>query len=467
MAVIIASLNMTALRANVERLDPQSVVVIGSGVGALTTSIFLARSGLRPIIISGKNVGGALTQSSMIQNWPGEYEISGVDLTKKMQDQAIKNGVEFRELEVVNVDFSKRPFSIKTEELYDKNKTNEFLVDYCVIATGSEPNKLEVKGESEYWTKGVYSCAVCDGALYRGKTVAVVGGGDSAILDAQYLSQIAKKVYVIVRKSDLKANEKKRAQNLFSQNNVEFLFETQVKEIKGNQDFVTNIVLEKKSSFSILDVDAVFLAIGSKPNTELFEYKVPLDNNGYIVKDQNGKTSIDGVYAVGDVADPFIKQAITASGDGARAAIALSESLFQKKNAVQKDAPHTVTKSSLDMKKEKNVKTNSDFCDQVVYIKDYNQFLQEINNSKIPIVVDFYASWCGPCRHLSPKLDSYAKQLKGKVKILKVDVQQNSQLADRYKIRSMPTLIVLTKEGKEEERWLGVGEIVQYLESLR
>ena len=190
---LLTSFVFSSLAMSQDKKDTQSVVIIGGGVGALTSAIYLARSGVIPIVIEGRLPGGALSQSPKVQNWPGEFEISGMDLMDKIHSQAIQNGVLFLEEEVTDVDFSKRPFKITAKDVYDPSKAHVLEAESCIIATGSEAKRLHVKGENEYWSKGVYSCAICDGSLYKDKVVAVVGGGDAALAEAEYLSLIAKK----------------------------------------------------------------------------------------------------------------------------------------------------------------------------------------------------------------------------------------------------------------------------------
>ena len=399
----------------------QSIVIIGGGVGALTSAIYLARSGVIPIVIEGRLPGGALSQSPKVQNWPGEFEISGMELMDKIRSQAIQNGAIFLQEEVVDIDLSKRPFKITSRDIYDSSKAHVIEAESCIIATGSEPKRLHVKGEQEYWSKGVYSCAICDGSLYKDKIVAVIGGGDAALIEAEYLSLIAKKVYVVVRKGVLRANEKQRVETVRALPNVEFLFESEIQEIKGSEYGVCEVVLSKKGKTSSLAVDGVFLAIGSRPNSQLFAGQLQLDPNGYIKVTNDSETSTPGVYAVGDIADPYFKQAISAAGEGAKAALKAHNYLFQK----------------------------------------------ELQNAKTTVLVDFYATWCGPCRQLSPKLEEFARDLQGKAKILKVNIEACGDLASLYQIRSMPTLVVLDSQGKQVGRKTGTKDIIDYMKTLK
>ena len=308
------------VRAN-ESKDPQPIVIIGSGVGALTSAVYLQRAGINTLVIEGENPGGAITQSPNVQNWPGELEINGQTLVEKIRKQAEENGAKFVSQEVIAVDFTKRPFTITMRDVYDHEKMQTIEAKSCIIAMGSMPKLLGIPGESGdggYWTRGVYSCAVCDGALYRGKNVAVIGGGDVAILEADYLSNIAKKVYVILRSDQFRTIEILRKNALIKKPNVEVLYNTKIDQITGNGQNVTHLNLSTKND---LPIDGVFVSIGAKPNSEIFKHQLDLDENGYIRLKQDQLTSVPGVFAIGDIVDPHYKQAISAAGHGETAAL--------------------------------------------------------------------------------------------------------------------------------------------------
>lgn len=304
----------------------EDVIILGGGVSGISSAIYLARAGYRPIVIEGKVPGGVLIQSQLIQNWPSEEEISGEELMQKMKAQAITCGVLFASEQVVSVDFEKKPFRIVTEHLRDK-KRKRYLSKACIIAMGAVPNRLHIPGETTYWGKGLSNCAVCDGFLYKGKTVAVIGGGDHAILEAEYLSKLAEKVYVFVRKGTFKTVESDRLAKLFNQKNVEIFFHSEVQEIMGTEETIESIRVVSQKQTRNFYVDGVFLAIGALPNTSVFQDQLQLDSKGYVLLEQDQQTSIKGVFAAGDIVDPVYKQAISASGDGAKAALQAKEFL--------------------------------------------------------------------------------------------------------------------------------------------
>lgn len=445
------TLNIAAPQAEIETY---SVVVLGGGVGALTSALYLARAGHRPLVIEGGAPGGLLTQSHSVQNWPGELEIEGQVLTDKIRSHAQASGAVLIEEEVVAVDFSKRPFELKTRSVQKKGFSRTIFADSCIIAMGTTPNFLGVAGEKEYWGQGVTNCAICDGSLYQDQIVAVVGGGDAAVLEAMYLAKIAKQVHIFVRKDELRANEVKRIALLLEQPNVAIHYQTEIEAILGDGERVTGALLKKANlEQETIALNGVFLAIGSKPNSELFQGALKLDEKGYIILEKDQETSIPGVYAVGDIVDPIYKQAISASGDGAKAALQAQQFLMDRSEPIvrlkkgQKKFSHSV---------ENNV----------IEIASKSHFEKELKESRCTVVVDFYATWCGPCKRIASLIEATAARLVGKVRFLKVNVDQVRDLSQFYHIRAMPTVLVFNSEGMVVDRKIGTDEIASLLEQI-
>ena len=431
--------------------EKASVVILGGGVGALTSALYLGRAGIEPLVIEGNIPGGLLTQSHSVQNWPGVMEIRGEELVGKMKAQAEASGTKFLSEEVVAVDLSKRPFVFTTRSLGEGKGGRTIVAESCIIAMGTTPNFLRVPGEKEYWGRGVTNCAVCDGSLYRDRVVGVVGGGDAAVLEALYLAGIAKEVHLFVRKDQLRANETKRIDDLLEKPNVKILYETEVASVEGDGAEVTGVTLQ---GGAFVPLDGLFLAIGSRPNSELFQNRLRLDDKGYIVLSKDQETSVDGVYAVGDIVDPVYKQAISASGAGAMAALQAQKFLMDH------------SKPLANLKKGKKYNSSQELASKVIEIDSLDQFQQELASGESLVVVDFYATWCGPCKQLSPRIEASASQLNGKVKFLKVNVDKMGDLSKTYKIRAMPTVILFDAKGAILERKVGAEQISNLLKQL-
>jgi thioredoxin reductase (NADPH) len=432
------------------------VIILGGGVGALTAATYLSRAGIQPVVITGPVVGGTITQSTNIQNWPGELTISGDVLSDKLYKQAEASGASLLAEDVVSVDFSQKPYLITTKKLFSGD-LKTYKAEACIIALGATPNLLNVPGEAKYWAHGVYSCAVCDGALYKDKTVAVVGGGDSALVEVQYLSNIAKKVYLIVRGDQMRTVEKRRAEEILSKPNVEVLYKTKIQEIKGKEDHITHLLLQDQSSKTgaQIAVDALFLAIGSHPNTELFQKQLELDEKNYIILKRDQQTSLDGVFAIGDISDPKFKQAITAAGDGAKAALQaqeyLSSTVSHKKKQLR---PQTV--ATIEQK-------------EVIEIRSRPHFEAIIKQAHGPVFVDFYSTRCGPCRTFSPIYESWAKEYSGPILFLKANADIVPELFDKYRIGAVPTLAIFNNQGSIVRKSAGseIGKIEKCLQEIK
>ena len=295
-------------------------LIIGSGPAGYTAAIYASRANLQPVEYCGLQPGGQLTQTTEVENFPGYPE--GVDGNQMMMDlrqQAERFGADIRDGEIVEVDFSTRPYRLKDDAGV------EIEADTVIIATGASAKYLGLPDEQKYMGMGVSACATCDGFFYRKKTVAVVGGGDTACEDALYLSGLAKKVYLIVRKPFLRAS-KVMQQRVMSAENIEILFEYNTLGLFGD-DGVQGAHLVKRrgepdEQLVDIAIDGFFLAIGHKPNTDLFRPWLETDEVGYLKKvDGTPRTALPGIFVAGDCADPVYRQAITAAGTGCQAAI--------------------------------------------------------------------------------------------------------------------------------------------------
>ncbi|KKP35570.1 MAG: Tthioredoxin reductase [candidate division TM6 bacterium GW2011_GWF2_32_72] len=290
------------------------VVILGSGPAGLTAGIYTSRANLKPILVEGNKPGGQLMSTSFVENWPAEKKIMGPELMMKMINQTKALGCEFISGEVTKVDFSKKPFTLWTSE------NEEIKANSVIIATGATPLKLKIPGETEYWTKGVSSCAVCDGPFFQGKKIVVVGGGNSGVENAAFLANYSDNITLIQIKNSLTASPKEQ-ERVLNHPKINIIYNTAVTEILGDGSKVTGINIKDIASGKnqTLNTDAVFVSIGLSPNTKPFEGQLDLDH-GYIKLKNHSETSADGIFAAGDVADYTYKQAITAAADGCKAA---------------------------------------------------------------------------------------------------------------------------------------------------
>lgn len=301
-------------------METTKCLIIGSGPAGYTSAIYLSRAGISSVLYSGIQPGGQLTQTTTIENYPGFPQgVEGFDLMENMRQQAVNVGAEVRNGIITDIDLSKRPFVATVDG------TSTISADAVIVATGASAKYLGLADEQKYAGMGVSACATCDGFFYRKKVVAVVGGGDTACEEAYYLSNLAKKVYMIVRKPYLRASAAMQ-QRVNEKENIEILYNTNTVGLFGEQ-FVEGAHLVQfkgtdKEQMLDIDIDGFFLAIGHKPNTDFLKGQVALDEQGYIALGGiTTETSVKGVFAAGDVADPHYRQAIVAAGSGCRAAL--------------------------------------------------------------------------------------------------------------------------------------------------
>ncbi|MGI9526210.1 MAG: thioredoxin-disulfide reductase [Weeksellaceae bacterium] len=295
-------------------------IIIGSGPAGYTAAIYAARAEMNPIIITGMEPGGQLTTTTDVENFPGYPEgITGPDMMTDLQKQAERFGTTVLFDMVTEVDFSKEIGGVHTV----KTSNGEVFKTYSVIiCTGASAKYLGLEDEKKYAGSGVSACATCDGFFYRGKDVAVVGGGDTAAEEATYLAKICNKVYLLVRRDEFRASQIME-NRVRETKNIEILFNHELEGLSGNNVVEkAHVINNQTNEKSILDVDGVFIAIGHKPNTDIFAGKLKMDESGYLItKPKTTETEIPGVFAAGDVQDNVYRQAITAAGTGCMAAL--------------------------------------------------------------------------------------------------------------------------------------------------
>ena len=298
----------------------KKLIILGSGPAGYSASIYAARAGLNPALIAGSQEGGQLTTTTDVENWPGDSDgLQGPDLMKRMKDHAMQFDVEMIADHIDSVDLTQKPFLLTGSDSY--------TADALIISTGASAMYLGLPSEKEFLGKGVSACATCDGFFYKDQEVLVIGGGNTALEEALYLSRICSKVTLVHRRDELRG-EKILQDRVFEQESagkIEILWNTQLEEVLGDKAGVTGALLKQNGTEIKRDVMGIFIAIGHKPNTDIFDGQLDMDN-GYILiqSGTNGsvtKTSVEGVFAAGDVSDQIYRQAVTSAGFGCMAAL--------------------------------------------------------------------------------------------------------------------------------------------------
>jgi len=316
------------------------VVIVGSGPAGLTAALYAARADLSPIIFEGPEPGGQLMQTTDVENYPGYAEgVMGPQMMEDFRKQASRFGADCRYGYVTDIDFSKRPYKLTVDE-----ETTVFAKS-IIIATGASAKWLDMPSEKRLKGKGVSACATCDGAFFRNEHVIIVGGGDTAMEEATFLTKFARKVTVLHRREELRAS-KAMQQRAFENEKIEFLWNTELEEILGDPVVEGVKVYNNKLKETIIldDVTGVFIAIGHKPNTDLFKNVLEMDDVGYIITEgQSTRTNMPGIFACGDAMDPIYRQAVTAAGTGCRAALDAERYLTDAKDeeAIAKEHWHS------------------------------------------------------------------------------------------------------------------------------
>ena len=307
-----------------QKLDTFDVIIIGSGPAGFTAATYTSRAKLKTLVISGSLPGGQLMTTSEVENYPGFPKgIFGPELMMNMREQATRFGSIVVDDEVIEVNFKQNPFFVKT---YSK----EYQSRSILVCTGATPRKLGIAGEEEFGGRGVSYCATCDGPFFKGEDIAVVGGGDTALEEATFLTKFGKSVKLIHRRNSLKAS-KILQEKSFENPKIQFLWDSTITKITGNKKIsaisIKNVNTQEERE---LNVGGLFVAIGHEPNTKIFKNQLEMDDHGYIVLKENTRTSVDGVFAAGDVHDFRYRQAVTAAGYGCMAAIDVEKWLTEK-----------------------------------------------------------------------------------------------------------------------------------------
>lgn len=416
---------------NVKKLSESNtlipVAIIGSGCAGLSAAVYGARLHMHTIVFEGKKPGGQLTTTTWVENWPAFEKILGTDIIMRLKHQAVSFGARVVPDTIVSVDLNQWPFMLTTDE-----GTHLYAMS-LIIATGANPRKLDVPGEEALWGRGVTTCAICDAPFYKDGTVAVVGGGDSAVEEALQLAPYAKRIIIFVRASAMRASPAMQ-DHLKEYGSIEVWYNTHIKEIRGDEH-VSSVLIEKNGKEEEVPLDAVFLAIGHVPNTQLFKNQILLDKNGYLVLDKvSQQTSINGVFAAGDVADHRYRQAGVAAGDGIKAALDAAQFLRDhgfNEEIAEKLKTHFYDPTTLAMRVPLNpIETIEEFED---LIKSHPEKV---------VVLDFYTEYCPSCLQMMPAVEATAAALLEKAVFVKVNALQALELAKKFSVPTVPSLLV-------------------------
>ncbi len=426
----------------------ENVVIIGSGPAGFTAAIYAGRANLKPVVFEGFQMGGIpggqLMTTTEVENFPGFPEgITGPKLMERMKLQAQRWGAELYTEDVQSVDLSQRPFVIRSEEREVKAHT-------VIIATGATAKRLGLSSENLFWSRGVSACAICDGAspIFKGVSLAVVGGGDTAAEEAVYLTKYGTHVHLLVRREEMRAS-KAMQDRVLKNPKITVHWNTETVDIFGNEDRMEGIKIRniKTGEETDLQVRGLFYAIGHTPNTQLFKGQLELDELGYIVtKPGSVETSIEGVYAIGDVQDHEFRQAITAAGTGCMGAM-LAERWLSVNGLVQEFHQTEASEKAPEPEKEQKSDTEENFDPTATRHVGGFALRKLYHDSDRLIVVKYSAPTCGPCHTLKPILSKVIDEFDGKVHYVEIDIEADPEIADNAGVTGTPTVQFFKDKG--------------------
>ncbi|TYK11085.1 thioredoxin reductase NTRC [Cucumis melo var. makuwa] len=416
----------------------ENLVIIGSGPAGYTAAIYAARANLKPVVFEGFQAGGVpggqLMTTTEVENFPGFPDgITGPDLMDRMRKQAERWGAELFQEDVESIDLKNRPFTVQSSERKVKCHS-------VIYATGATAKRLRLPREDEFWSRGISACAICDGAspLFKGQVLAVVGGGDTATEEALYLTKYARHVHLLVRKDQLRAS-KAMQDRVFNCPNVTLHFNTEAVDIVSNTKGQMSGVLVRKADTgeeSVLEAKGLFYGIGHLPNSQLLKGQVELDSSGYVlVQDGTAKTSVEGVFAAGDVQDHEWRQAITAAGSGCVAALSVERYLVNENLLIEFHQPLTEEVQ----KKEPTDRDVQEGFD-ITLTKHKGQYaLRKLYHESPRLICVLYTSpTCGPCRTLKPILSKVIDEFDQSVHFVEIDIEEDQEIAEAAGIMGTP-----------------------------
>ncbi len=453
------------MKAQVQELTTENLVIVGSGPAGYTAAIYAARANLQPLLITGFQEGGIpggqLMTTTFVENFPGfPNGVQGPELMDLIKAQAVRWGTKLIEEDAISVNLSKRPFVIKTT-------SQEVKSNSLIISTGASANRLGLKNEKLFWSKGISACAICDGATpqFRDEELAVVGGGDSACEEAEYLTKYGSHVHLLVRSSELKASAA-MADRVKANSNITIHWETELLDVLGNQ-WLEKLKIKRKDTNQEDEICAkgLFYAIGHTPNTSLFSNQLTTNSKGYLItKPGRPETSLEGVYAAGDVADSEWRQGVTAAGSGCKAALAAERWLAQNNLAtlIKRDE---LEPSTAEPSKTLEISNEENFNPEKIWQKGSYALRKLYHETKKPLFVIYTSSSCGPCHILKPQLHRVLDESKGKAIGVEIDIENDQDIAKQADVTGTPT-VHLFKNKELKKQWKGVKSRSEYKSAL-
>ncbi|PSB01990.1 thioredoxin-disulfide reductase [Merismopedia glauca] len=416
----------------------ENLVIIGSGPAGYTAAIYAARANLKPLVFEGFQAGGLpggqLMTTTEVENFPGFPQgITGPDLMENMKAQAERWGAELITEDVVSVDLSQRPFVVRSED-------REVKAHSIVIATGATAKRLGLPSESQYWSRGISACAICDGAtpIFKNAELAIIGAGDSALEEAIYLTKYGDRVHLLVRSDKMRASKAMQDRAL-NNPKITIHWHTEAVDVFGENGQMMGLKVKNNQTGeeSRLAVKGLFYAIGHNPNTSLFTGQLELDEVGYIVTKPNTvETSVEGVFAAGDVQDHEFRQAITAAGTGCMAAM-LAERWLSAKGLLQEF--HQQPGSEVSQKPEQTAQSTEFSLENTRHQGGY-ALRKLFHESDRLLLVKYASPNCGPCHTLKPILNKLVTELDGKIHFVEIDIEQDPDIAENAGITGTPTV---------------------------
>ncbi|KAL3697466.1 hypothetical protein R1sor_011542 [Riccia sorocarpa] len=415
----------------------ENLVIIGSGPAGYTAAIYAARANLKPIVFEGYQAGGVpggqLMTTTEVENFPGFPDgITGPDLMERMRKQAARWGADLRTEDVEYVDVQNRPFTVRTSE-------TEVKCHSIIIATGATAKRLGIPREHEFWSRGISACAICDGAspIFKGQELAVVGGGDTATEESIYLTKYAKHVHLLVRRDKLRAS-KAMQDRVLNNPNVTVHYNTETVDVESNSKGqmsglrIRDVTTNKER---VLEVRGLFYGIGHKPNSQFLEGQVDLDEAGYVLVKDGGETSVEGVYAAGDLQDHEWRQAITAAGSGCMAALSVERYLTSKDLLVEFHQP-TIQPEAKKEFTPQDLQMGFD----ITLTKHKGQYaLRRLYHESPRLIGVLYTSpTCGPCRTLKPILSKVIDEFANDIHFVEIDIEEDPEIAEAGGIMGTP-----------------------------